>query len=226
MTVDVELWLYGSRARGDSDALSDTDLLVVGDQGVDIAPAIDELDYPRISPSFYSWDEVERMAAYGSLFLRHVAAEGERLRASTTAPRRLPALLANLPAFSRSRQDLSGFRRALAESRASLRDGGWPDFECEVVATVARHAAILGAYCVGEAAFGRERPFHIAGAALGYAPAEVALLAGPATAWRLHQPGAHTAQSAINAWLGLVGRFLDDLEAVIDDYTALLPQAA
>lgn len=67
-------------------------------------------------------------------------------------PNRLPRLFANLPRFRRAEEDLAGFRRALNESRRSLANGGWPDFECEVVATVARHAAILGSYCIGKPA--------------------------------------------------------------------------
>lgn len=226
MTADLEVWLYGSRARGDADAFSDTDVLVVGDPGADIDSAIAELDYPRITASFYSWNEIERMRSYGSLYLHHLAGEGRRLLASTSVPDRFPRLLADLPPFSRAREDLAGFRRALAESRASLRTGGWPDFECEVVATVARHAAILGSYCVGEAAFGRERPFFVAGAAVGYSAADIRLLAGPATAWRLRQPGSHTEAVAVDTWLRQIDQFLDDLQGVIDDYAAVLPQAA
>lgn len=220
------MWLYGSRSRGDADALSDSDLLVVGPPGTDTELAASEFTYPHPKISFYTWDELRRMHSYGSLFLLHVRAEGRRLRPSGGDSDRLPTLLASLPPFSRAEEDLAGFRRALVESRTSLADGGWPDFECEVVATVARHAAILGAYCVGEPAFGREQPFHVVGARLGYGNSTVDLLATTATAWRLHQPGPHTQPEAIDLWLHQVSRLLDDLEGVIDDYAAALPQAA
>jgi len=135
-------------------------------------------------------------------------------------------LLVDLPRFSRPEQDLRGFRCAFAESVDSIRDGGWPDFECEVVATVARHAAILGAYCAGSPAFGRERPFHIVGTAMSYTAEEIADLAKPATAWRKHQFGAHESKVGMRDWLVRVSRFLDDLEQVIDDYSSVLPRAA
>ena len=166
------------------------------------------------------------MHAYGSLYLHHIALEGRRFLAAANAPQRLPNLLADLPSFTRARQDMRGFQQAFREGRDSLADGGWPDFECEVIATVARHAAILGSYCLGTPAFGRERPFRIVTAALGYAPDECESLVGPATAWRLRQSGPHTHPVATHAWLGSVERFLDRLEEVIYDYAGVLSKAA
>lgn len=226
MTVDFELWLYGSRARGDADHLSDTDLLVVADHSEAVAHAVRGLTFPRINVSFYSWDEVEAMRDYGSLYLHHVATEGRRLRASVSYPERLPLLLGAVPSFSRARHDLTGFQRALTEGTQSLRHGGWPDFECGVIATVIRHAAILGAYCAGTPAFGRERPFEAVGIALGYSPRDIAALVGPATAWRKHLPGPHATPAATDDWLSRAARFLEDLEEVINDYSSVLPQAA
>ena len=221
-----ELWLYGSRARGDADHFSDTDVLVIADDAAQPDEIASILDYVNINISQYSWKEIEAMAAYGSLFLHHIAAEGARLHASTSEPGRFPEILGSLPRFSRAREDLIGFRRALEESRGSLRDGGWLDFECEVVATVARHAAILGAHCLGQVAFGREYPFIVVGAALGYSDEHVEALVGPASAWRLRQEGPHREPAAAESWLALVERFLDDLGPVIDDYAAVLPKAA
>lgn len=226
MTADVELWLYGSRARGDADVLSDTDVLAVTTDRTGVDEAVRTLTFPRIHVSTYSWDEIEAMRDYGSLYLHHVAREGKLLQASTSRPGRMLTLLGDLPPFSRAEQDLGGFRCALAESVGCLSDGGWPDFECEVVATVARHAAILGAYCFGNPAFGRERPFEIVGSGLGYSSDDVAALVGPATAWRKRQPGPHESPGLTREWLVRVERFLDDLEQVIDDYASALPRAA
>jgi hypothetical protein len=223
---NVEIWLYGSRARGDADAFSDTDVLIVGDATTNVEQLIHALEYPKLNVSFYSWEEIQDMHAYGSLYLHHIALEGRRLLPADDAPERFPDLLTGLPRFTRARQDMAGFQRAFREGLDSLADGGWPDFECEVIATVVRHAAILGSYCVGTPAFGRERPFRLLAPALGYAPDECESLIGPATAWRLHQPGPHTRPAATRAWLGSVERFLDRLEEVIDDYEGVLSQAA
>jgi hypothetical protein len=226
LTSDVELWLYGSRARGDADEFSDTDVLAVGDAYSDVEQRITALIFPRLNVSFYSWNEIEAMREYGSLYLHHIAQEGQLLQADANEPTRLSLCLADLPPFARAREDLAGFMQALAESRASLSDGGWPDFECQVVATIARHAAILAAYCVGEPAFGRERPFRIAGAALGYSKSEIDRLVIPATWWRLHGSEPNSDQMMTEPWLDRVYRFLNDLQQVVDEYSTVLQRAA
>jgi predicted nucleotidyltransferase len=223
---DVEIWIYGSRARGDADALSDTDVLVVADPGTDVDARLVELSYPRIAVSRYSWAEMEAMWSYGSLYLHHLRREGRRLRPAPRDPERLAKLIANVPRFTRAREDLDRFQQAVREAERSLAAGGWPDFECEVIATVVRHAAILGAYCAGEPVFGRELPFEVAGKALGYDAETVNRLVEPATAWRKHLPSRRSDDAAIVAWIARVWAFLEDLEPLIDEYRALLPVAA
>jgi hypothetical protein len=164
------------------------------------------------------------MHAYGSLYLHHLALEGIRLR-DGESPERFPTLLANIPPFSRATQDLAGFRGAFEECARSLSDGGWPDFECEVVATIARHAAILGAYCAGTPAFGRERPFWIAGRRLGYESSRIAQISASATAWRLRREADVPSADTMYVWLTLVEDFLADLGPLINDYTTTLSRA-
>ena len=66
------VWLYGSRSRGDFDDHSDVDVLVVTDPG-NREMTFDLSMYSRTpTVSHYLWNEIERMAEYGSLFLRHV----------------------------------------------------------------------------------------------------------------------------------------------------------
>lgn len=224
----ADIWIYGSRARGDADRHSDTDVLVVADTDSMVDAVHDRLacTYPRVHPSYYSWLEVERMAAYGSLFLHHIAIEGIRLQAGAQDPDRLPRLLANLPRFSRADEDLAAFRQAIKESRVSMLDGGWADFENEVIATVVRHAAILGAHLAGTTAFGREQPFFVCGRVLGWSPTDTALLARHATAWRKHLRGRHEQPLMKARWLDAVDRFIDDLEAWRRDRHHVLPTAA
>lgn len=134
MSDNLEVWLYGSRARGNADRASDTDLLVVGAEEGVVARAIEGMDYPRVKVSFYTWAEIKRMRAYGSLYLHHIAEEGVPLRAKGVGGGQLRRLVDDLPQFSRAREDLEGFTAAYAEGMHSLKSGGWPDFECEVVA--------------------------------------------------------------------------------------------
>ena len=226
MMRELELWLYGSRARGNADEHSDTDILAIAPLSADIAPALAALSFPRVNVSRYSWEEIDAMHAYGSLFLHHIATEGQRLKASAAFPHKFPSALATLPPFSRAKEDLRGFQRAFAEGVASLREGGWPDFECEVIASVARHAAILGAFCLGTPAFGRVRPFEVVVEALGYNVDDARALVAPATAWRLHLQHPDDHPELVEDWIIRVERFLNDLGPLIDDYESILRIAA
>jgi len=217
----IEVWLYGSRARGDSDHESDTDVLVVSGLDADVPDIVRRLEYPRVTVSRYSWPEIEAMWSYGSLFLCHVALEGHRLQGDSERSEHLPRLLASLPSYTRGMEDHRAFGDAVREGIASLEDGGWPDFECSVIATVARHAAILGAYCMGEPAFGREEPFRIVGRALGYPPGEVEDLIRPAVALQRR----HTVKGNASAWLHRVEKFIDDMRFVISEYEQSLRSA-
>lgn len=157
MTSDVEIWLYGSRARGDADERSDTDVLVVTDD--ELPEEWEVPGVPGSTISAYSWSEIEAMHAYGSLFLLHLGREGVRLSPTSTSATRLDRLLLSLGPFQRVSHDLRSFRLAQEEAVDSIANGGWFDLELQVLGTVARHAAILGCYCIGSPCFGRERPF-------------------------------------------------------------------
>lgn len=228
MTGDYEIWLYGSRARGAADEASDTDLLVVGDAGA-AAGVQTAYAYPRIAVSHYEWGEVQAMWSYGSLFLHHMRTEGVRLHPEAGAASRMSRLLRDLPPFTRATHDLVTFRRAADEAKRSLADGGWPDLELQVMATVVRHAAILGCYCAGEPDYGRETPFATIGQHLAYEGARIGRLAGLATEFRYLPLGDERWEALIGNgldWLGEVEVFLDDLGPVIDGYEALLRAAA
>lgn len=228
MIDDYEIWLYGSRARGTADDASDTDLLSVGNANA--APEVrTAYPYPRLAVSQYEWAEIEAMWSYGSLFLHHLKIEGIRLEPRGATSSRLARLLGDLPPFARASHDLATFRRAADEARRSLADGGWPDLELQVMATVVRHAAILGCYCVGEPDYGRETPFVTLGPHIAYETRRIDGLARLATEFRYLPLGderwmARTASGL--DWLDEVERFLDALGPVIDGYEALLRAAA
>jgi hypothetical protein len=229
LTVDTELWLYGSRARGDADELSDTDVLVVSDGSPPSDDVAMLVPLPRVRMSVYGWREVEAMAAYGSLFLHHIATEGHPLRLSPRYPGRLSTALENLGPFMRAGADLESFHRAFEDCLNSLDNGGWPDFELQVLATMARHAAILGSYCVGRPTFGREAPFWVVGSYLGYRSAHCRALADGATKYRygIERPqgrGGLTPRAL--AWIESLRSMLDELQGIVNGFEATLPRAA
>jgi hypothetical protein len=228
MIIGHEVWLYGSRARGAADEVSDTDVLVVGcpPAALDVGAVY---AFPRICVSRYDWNEIEAMWSYGSLFLHHLKTEAVRLDSDPSEPGRLAGLLRELPPFTRAQHDLKTFRHAAAEARRSLDDYGWPDLELQVMATMVRHAAILGAYCVGLPDYGRETPFAIVGPHLRYSPGRTDRLARLATEFRylpLGDPRWEERTACGLDWLGDVETFLSDLGPVIDGYEAVLRPTA
>jgi predicted nucleotidyltransferase len=158
MTATSEVWLFGSAARGDTDDLSDVDVLVAGALEPE---ALSRLPYAndRLSVVRYDWPELRQMASYGSLFLHHVRLEGRPL----TSPKdsELAVLLEGLPRYSRARNELSSFARVLDDVEESLRGDHSPAFELAVIATALRHACILGCYALGRPRFGRRSAFDV-----------------------------------------------------------------
>jgi hypothetical protein len=152
-------WLYGSLARGDSDADSDTDILVVTADNpttLDVRSLIAPDRIPSISQ--YSWNEMVGMAAYGSLFLHHIRLEGRPLYEDDVVQGLLRLILDHLPAYQRASSDVKAFRLAIQDVRHSMSRGGSAVFEAPVLATVLRHSAILGCYVGGFPSFGRAEP--------------------------------------------------------------------
>jgi hypothetical protein len=159
MSKDFELWLYGSEARGDVDGISDSDLLFVADSKISPKDIPQESrDLLAIgSVSRYDWNEIEGMAKYGSLFLHHLRLEGRCLDSSNTRAVSLRTILKQLPPYQRVKSDVRAFHATLDDIRQSLQDDGSLIFELSVLATVVRHAAILGCYVSGHPTFGRLR---------------------------------------------------------------------
>jgi hypothetical protein len=227
MTSALEVWLYGSHARGIADEQSDTDVLLVTDDATAAPPQDLLAPFRRVTVSRYLWHEVFTMHSYGSLFLDHIRQEGVRLDGSRNDSR-LQGILDTLPKFTRATHDLNGFKFAASEARRSLANYGWPDLELNVMAAVARHAAILGCYCSGQPDYGRESPFHRIGLHLGYCATHRRRLASLATRYRYLELGDEAwlteADQGID-WLSDVEQLLEDLEPVIRGYEVALRAA-
>lgn len=176
MIEGYAVWLYGSWARGDRDAGSDIDILIVGP-----APRVvlDSLPVPsgkRRSVSRYSWAEIDRMASYGSMFLHHVRLEGRALLEADSARGELLAILTALGPYTHGRRDVRSFRLALEDVERSIAEGGSPVFEMSILATLARHASILGCFLRGTPRFGRFSPAEALLPALGFDAASIDFL--------------------------------------------------
>lgn len=154
------VWLYGSHSRGNSDAFSDVDVLLVADAETDDSP-LEDLPRFETSPtvSRYTWAEIERMAEYGSLFLHHIALEGYPISESPEANGRLRALLGSLGPYQLAARDLNGFQAVRRDVSESLSSGSASIiFETATLATVFRHTCILGCNLSGMPCFSRVEP--------------------------------------------------------------------
>ena len=159
MILDSAVWLYGSQARGDADLLSDCDVLVVTDNEMLPDCLASVIGSPtHLSVTQYGWDEIAAMAKYGSLFLRHVQLEGRVLKEEVMVRGRMLNLLSKLPPYSLADRDLKGFQTVLADIRASIGSDAHLTFELATIATVFRHACILGCAISGRPCFSRFGP--------------------------------------------------------------------
>ena len=171
MTQDCSVWAYGSVARGDTDRVSDYDVLVVGPEAEQLGLVMMEagLSCDKISISRYSWDEIIGMAKYGSLFLQHVRLEGYPLYENGACKGQLHTILSELGEYTLARRDVRGFKMVLGDVGESLQQGGVKAFELSVLGTVIRHASILGCWLLGNPTFGRLAPVESFSAAAGLA---------------------------------------------------------
>lgn len=220
MNEDRALMLYGSHARGDADAISDIDVLVVGPS----LPSTDEIAAllpfsckRHLHTSHYTWLEFGAMSNYGSLFLHHIAKEAVAIRYEGNAQERLSNMLASLGPYKLADRDLSGFRSTLRDVKTALRAGLSPCFELAVLGGVARHASVLGCYIAGSPSFGRSS-IALAANLFGMDDAREDLML--AHRFRLFEEGQcdlprKVSQSDVECILGVLSNFLDRLEVMI-----------
>lgn len=154
------IWLYGSHARGGSDSYSDIDILVITSEldSVDEIKGSTLLAQTGASLSVYTWNEIRRMAEYGSLFLQHLKLEAVLLHESPSYCGTLRKMLDQLPSYRYATRDLTGFKVVLNDVSEALDDDGEESYELAVLGTVIRHCSILGCWLLNQPSFGRHEP--------------------------------------------------------------------
>jgi hypothetical protein len=174
MTEDKHaVWLYGSYARNDYDCCSDIDVFIVGKLDVGIILNHIEFAHSHISISQYTWEEVESMAQYGSLFLQHLRLEGRPLIVNAKGDGHLKVILRNLCQYKHINRDIQAFTKCIDDVWEGVGKGSTPVFEMSVIATVLRHSAVLASYIAGSPKFGRLEPFQFVAKRWGFSHAVI-----------------------------------------------------
>jgi hypothetical protein len=79
MPKDISAAVFGSTVRGDSDSISDRDVLFVCRTPEAIAHCLDPLRKSGWSPTVYSWARLSIAASRGDLFIQHLRQEADIL---------------------------------------------------------------------------------------------------------------------------------------------------
>ncbi len=156
--------LFGSQARGDADALSDTDVAVFADvenvvQLRKIKGDLQVHGHDSLAMiSVYSADTAEHMAREGSLFLWHLRLEGKVL---VDKKQWLSNLMKNLSPYDNTRalRDLDTFERVLLDCKDALSQQiDTVEFEIATMFAVLRNLGIIHCFRQGTPCFGRTAP--------------------------------------------------------------------
>lgn len=175
----------------------------------------------------FSWEELDAMRDYGSLFLHHVRLEGRPLTPTPDDP--LGRLLSALPPYRRATQEMQALARVLDDVNDSLLGDHSPKFELAVIATALRHAFILGCYVIGRPDFGRKTPFQTLAQELQI-PSRDARELGRLYEFRLYQQGRARAPfdattEDVREWLHMADTLLAAIRRRVDEFDRAVSRA-
>jgi len=165
--------LFGSRARGDATAGSDTDMAVFAEADsisslLDLRVSLDSAkNDPSVNFSIYSCKTAQKMASEGSLYLWHLRLEGKLVLNRGTW---LSQLFRNLRPYSaqKAMRDLVTFRAVLQDIDGSLAtDDTAILYEAATMFSILRSLGMMVSMLRGSPTFGRLEPIEHLRTALG-----------------------------------------------------------
>lgn len=154
--------LFGSKARGDDDSISDIDIFILitdcSEEELILRKKelVNILQFPPDWISIYRQSSVTTMHDYGSYFLWHIKREGKILFSKSQF---LEQTLESLPAYSRVENDLNDYLVICQDIEKSISlDDSTLLFEMATLASLARNTCIAVSYKKGRMVFGRSAP--------------------------------------------------------------------
>lgn len=165
-----EVWLFGSHARGEAEAGSDVDVLVVSDRVETLPGATTDWLAKKYGKNVdiaqYSYGRLEALIKQGALFMWHLRCEGVPICRNRN---QLAKMLLELEPYRRHREDLEVLLLVFEDAVASLSVGRATCFDLGVIATAIRNAGIIMHDLLGSRDFSPAAPVRMA--ALVGAPA-------------------------------------------------------
>lgn len=156
----LEIYLFGSYARGEADAYSDIDILIViNDCNEDEYIRCKDkyaniLKIPVEWISLYRYFKIKQMHISGSYFLWHIKNEGHKLYSKNN---QLENILYTLPKYKNVKNDLNEYLLIISDIEKELdRDNIIINYELSVMASLVRNTCIALSYINGIFDFGRK----------------------------------------------------------------------
>ena len=115
-TQTASFALFGSAARGDHDAYSDRDLLIVSDDDDDLTTLKSAYSAQGWSCTAYSWIRLKHAADQGSLFVQHLKQESQIVRDPQDRLAQLLADFATNASYKREAEGAASLLGALTET--------------------------------------------------------------------------------------------------------------